>query len=280
MSSPLSTAFHYDLFKPNHWANLCWLLGPQDQHLFATQKVGFFEPALLLDEMISRRIELESKLNHVMASAPYRLGKYCEQLMSFALDVSRRYELQRSGLQITHNGRTIGELDFIVGTPEGDCVHIEMAVKFYLEVGEANFVGPSLKDSFSKKWTHLKERQIRLPYLSSAKDTLSNLGISIDRSLIFMPMRIFRPASESDKFKDTWICESDFRRLNSHQYFAVPRLCWPGVDHLTKAEDLTDNVLERFSAGRKEPIMIVDQNNNANFLVSDKWYEKALDLRL
>ena len=76
------------------------------------------------------------------------LGKHFEALIACWLDASPHFALRAHGQQLKEDGRTVGELDFIVDDlRRGRILHLEVASKFYLaaEDGTAweNWVGPS-----------------------------------------------------------------------------------------------------------------------------------------
>jgi hypothetical protein len=66
-----------------------------------------------------------------------RLGRYFELLWAFWFEHSDRFDIIGQNIQIEHEGRTAGELDLVVHEhATGKNIHIELAVKFYLGLGD------------------------------------------------------------------------------------------------------------------------------------------------
>lgn len=79
-----------------------------------------------------------------------RMGKYFETLWAFWLEQETRYEVIQQNLPLRGDGDTLGELDFLLlDKTTGKYLHWEMAVKFYLGVGDtrsqASWDGPGKK---------------------------------------------------------------------------------------------------------------------------------------
>ena len=92
-----------------------------------------------------------------------RFGHRMEYFMEAALRAND-YTILAKNLQIIAEKRTLGELDFIVETPDNLHIHIEMVYKFYLYDPDRKgswiekLVGPNLKDNLSFKVKKLKEK--------------------------------------------------------------------------------------------------------------------------
>ncbi len=84
---------------------------------------------------------------------PPRLGLYFEWLWLQALQCHPDYQLLGSNIQIQHEGRTLGSLDFLVLDTKTDTVeHWELACKFYLcyrDGQEVHWLGPNLNDHWA-----------------------------------------------------------------------------------------------------------------------------------
>jgi len=100
-----------------------------------------------------------------------RLGAYYEHLLAFALEgLSEQlpYHIVTKNLQIRCDKRTLGEADFLLQHRNGDYLHLEVAVKFYLLAKRRdarnfdNWIGPNAKDRLGKKYRHLCGQQLRL----------------------------------------------------------------------------------------------------------------------
>ncbi|KUZ67025.1 hypothetical protein WI36_25085 [Burkholderia ubonensis] len=111
---------------------------------------------------------------------PVRLGRYAECLLEFFLTHGPALRLVAANLALRINGRTLGEVDFLVDTPGGRRLHWELAVKCYLcapmcdgdAASLADFVGPNLVDRFDRKRARLIDHQLRL----SGRDGFARLG--------------------------------------------------------------------------------------------------------
>ncbi|TWT57810.1 hypothetical protein KOR42_11770 [Thalassoglobus neptunius] len=98
---------------------------------------------------------------------PKRVGRYFEELIACWLRSRSDIEVLHQQTQLHDGNRTIGEIDFIYRTPQGDVVHCETAVKFYLYApfvgdGQCQFIGPNSADNFEKKTSRLFSHQLQL----------------------------------------------------------------------------------------------------------------------
>ncbi|OXJ17139.1 DUF1853 family protein [Burkholderia sp. HI2500] len=109
---------------------------------------------------------------------PTRLGRYAECLLEYFLTHGPSLRLVAANLPLRSNGKTLGEVDFLVDAPDGRRLHWELAVKCYLcapvQAGAslADFVGPNLVDRFDRKRRRLLEHQLRL----GDRDGFARLG--------------------------------------------------------------------------------------------------------
>ncbi|WP_431226903.1 DUF1853 family protein [Burkholderia contaminans] len=109
---------------------------------------------------------------------PTRLGRYAECLLEYFLTHGPSLRLVAANLPLRSNGKTLGEVDFLVDAPDGQRLHWELAVKCYLcapvQAGAslADFVGPNLVDRFDRKRRRLLEHQLRL----GDRDGFARLG--------------------------------------------------------------------------------------------------------
>ena len=127
-----------------------------------------------------------------------RLGNYFETLWAYALKINPRYELIERNLQVIDGGHTVGEFDFIVkDLVTGRCAHWELAVKFYLGLGDTtdhgSWYGPHKKDRLDLKVAHLRERQTVLGLHPRARELLADRGIRIDDCGVILKGRLFYP---------------------------------------------------------------------------------------
>jgi len=126
----------------------------------------------------------------------HRLGKYFETLWLFWLQNQTRYELVESNLQVIIDGQTLGEMDFIVfDTKQGVFLHWELAVKFYLGLGDtrqqSNWHGPGKRDRLDKKVEHLAGRQCVISQRPEVKQWLQKKGLRIDINQVILKGRLY-----------------------------------------------------------------------------------------
>ncbi len=112
-----------------------------------------------------------------------RLGRWYETLMALCFG-SLYGEGMFHGVQIQNQRQTIGELDFLLKTPEGHWLHIEVGLKFYIYgagAGErarlSDYRGARGIDRLDTKFDMLARRQLTLPQKSPAIRSLANLGV-------------------------------------------------------------------------------------------------------
>ena len=97
-----------------------------------------------------------------------RLGHRAEALLRFFLQHGPAARLVAANLPVRGAaGRTLGECDFLLRTPDGRRLHWELAVKCYLDAGAgatplARYVGPGLADRFDVKLARLLDHQLPL----------------------------------------------------------------------------------------------------------------------
>ncbi|MFD1215677.1 DUF1853 family protein [Microbulbifer celer] len=190
-SAPLPKAI------PDHWQNLLWSLVSPDisadtrlPWLPASRRKhlgDFFQQprtrATLEPELVAR---LEQKRSH-------RLGIYFENLWAFAFHHHPDYRLLARNLPIRNAGKTLGELDFVVEyLPDNVTEHWELAVKFYLQVGDC-WVGPGQRDRLDIKLARMADHQIPIARCAEAESTLAAQNVQLDRQWTLMPGRLFTP---------------------------------------------------------------------------------------
>ncbi len=102
------------------------------------------------------------------AARPTRLGRYAETLLAFFAAQAPCWRLVAANLPVRVSGRTLGECDFLLVSPQGERLHWELAVKCYLCAATAgaaalsDYVGPNLADRFDLKYRRLVDHQLPL----------------------------------------------------------------------------------------------------------------------
>lgn len=97
----------------------------------------------------------------------YRVGRYFESLVLYWLTRIRSVKLIAHQHQVIRSGKTVGEIDFLFEDEEGEFVHLETAVKFFLQPKPTHpqcdlWVGPNAKDRLDLKLERLFNHQLRL----------------------------------------------------------------------------------------------------------------------
>ena len=271
--------FFYDLMQPNHLANLKWLVNPDGFSLWEpTTEVERFDTRSLC-AAIEEDYGLSASLDTLESlQRTSRLGKYCEYLITHAWQRTLpETELLTAGLQLHYEGRTLGELDFILTSLISPTViHIELAVKFYLAInfeGQLHTVGPNLKDSWRLKRAHLIENQF--PRARSPQSPLANLKGELKQAAL-LPGKVFQPSL--GKLDQSWMSQQQFRDYSAgEEWVVVPRLCWPAPREAKLLKVLSKaDLMSRLTA---VPVMVASvaagQLIEIGFVVANDWQQQA-----
>lgn len=166
-----------------------------------------FEPARYLpvdaDKTLRRWDQNPETAPALLKEAPQkRLGFYFERLYRVLLQDILGWDILLQNRQIQSNGRTIGELDFVVHNGSEDRIeHHEIAIKFYLGVnqpaGPTLWYGPNAKDRLDLKTAGMLHKQSQRTRLPEARTLLANAGITgVVTPRIFMPGYLFYPEAK------------------------------------------------------------------------------------
>lgn len=108
-------------------------------------------------------------LAHLAKAKSHFLGSYFESLFSYAIQELSSLTIVFEHEQITEAGKTLGEVDILVKTPQGQFYQFELAIKFYLQTrvtAENNeiehWLGPNKHDSFQQKYQRAQEHQLKI----------------------------------------------------------------------------------------------------------------------
>ncbi|MBN8430285.1 DUF1853 family protein [Microbulbifer salipaludis] len=281
--------------SPDHWRNFLWALAAPD---IAPDTALPWLPESrrsALARFFSQtgvRAELESRLlSHLQQLNNHRLGIYFEHLWAFAFAHHPDYQLLAHNFPIRDEARTLGELDFVVRhTPDHSVEHWEIALKFYLQVGDY-WVGPGLKDRLDIKLQRMRTHQLPVARDSTATSRLRDAGITLDRQWALMPGRLFRPldtASDDWSAPDHywWADVATFREhpLSAHPsgdngWYRLPKPCWLAplsesvVTPPIEGEPLAEAMLAR------GPLCVARYDHRGErsrgFIVPADWAERA-----
>ena len=127
-----------------------------------------------------------------------RLGFLAEALLAFWLRNCGRFELLAENLVVREGGRTLGDFDLLLrDRDDGDTLHWELAVKFYLRLptadGLAAYVGPAGRDTLAAKADRVLTRQLGLGHTPAGKAALTKLGIERIVARAFVKGWLFYP---------------------------------------------------------------------------------------
>ncbi|VWC49983.1 hypothetical protein BLA6993_07818 [Burkholderia lata] len=175
---------------------------------------------------------------------PTRLGRYAECLLEYFLTHGPSLRLVAANLPLRSNGKTLGEVDFLVDAPDGRRLHWELAVKCYLcapvQAGAslADFVGPNLVDRFDRKRRRLLEHQLRL----GDRDGFARLGYGAPsaaqmfiKGWLFYPHGVPLPSVSAEIAPDHphgfWLTHAQWPAWAAAQragvaWSVLPRLAW------------------------------------------------------
>lgn len=115
---------------------------------------------------------------------PMRIGRRFEAHWQWAFEHLPDWDLLAHNCQIRDGKRTLGAPDLLVRN-QRDVWHIELAVKFYLchpeRSGDApeDWVGPSVRDSLSRKLERMKTHQLPLLQGATAQAALRAQGLPL-----------------------------------------------------------------------------------------------------
>jgi uncharacterized protein len=233
---------------------------------FTEEELQVWRSWLLVQDMAPTALErfLAQESSNLPLGAPVRLGRYAEQLLGFALMNAppdlHIHLLARNVLLKTKNEKTTaGELDFVIER-QGVVEHWEMAVKFYLCIGNKSlddFVSPaafqfpnSPSDTLGTKLTHLFEKQLALHSLMQRAEVpeFADSG-PITRSLAFVRGWLFYPAFAQGLSaasvpnawglhplhpQGIWLKDSEAATLNPGSWLELPRMGWLSPARLTR----------------------------------------------
>ena len=95
-----------------------------------------------------------------------RLGQYFEDVHAVWLQVESKFQVLAENLVLRGPSGTFGEIDSLLTDTDGQVVHREVAVKYYLGVEDdphhSNWIGPRTVDRLDLKLTKMRTHQICL----------------------------------------------------------------------------------------------------------------------
>ncbi|WP_373001607.1 DUF1853 family protein [Marinobacter sp.] len=183
--------------------HLAWLCrAPQLLHSPLTFEPGRYLSNIVPDQLLAWDRNPETAPPLLKATPQKRLGFYFERLYRVLLEDLLGWDVLLQNRQIQSNGRTIGELDFVVHNRSEDRIeHHEIAIKYYLGVpeqsGETRWYGPNARDRLDLKTDRMLRMQSQRTRLPEARALLGDAGITGPvNPRIFMPGYLFYPAAK------------------------------------------------------------------------------------
>lgn len=207
-----------------------------------------------------------------------RLGEHFENLVAALIQHSDHLDLVARNLTLREHGRTLGELDLLVREhASGELVHWELALKFYLGLGEGRgWPGPNPRDQLAIKARHLYEVQLPRAAQPGAMAQLRAAGHVIHRRALLTHGRLFYPhpafcpaPSQADPAHQRglwWREPPEASQVVPHDLWHHPEVLSDNPTPMLAAAALADYV-SRVGA----PRMIVTAGQQTGFLVPPSW---------
>jgi len=191
-----------------------------------------------------------------------RLGFYFERLYQVLLEDLLGWDILLKNQQIQSNGRTIGELDFVVHNRAQDQIeHHEIAVKYYLGVARSGhqtlWYGPNARDRLDLKTENLIHHQSRRTLQPETRSLLENLDITGPLTArIFMPGYLFYPDGQpisvpayvpGNHLRGSWIYLSEARIRDTSRWVPLHKPHWigPWLQDEAPVPETTHEALDR-----------------------------------
>jgi hypothetical protein len=229
-----------------------------------------------------------------------RLGRYFETLWAFWLDNNPRFEVIEQNLPLRDEGKTLGELDFLVLDKTSDkYLHWEVAVKFYLGLGDirehTNWHGPGKKDRLDLKVEHLLNRQSVICQRPVVQKLLRGMDHHVDACGVILKGRLFYPYATFENgimpvdanphhLRSYWLTMSDLQRKYAVAHHEIKhfsplvgygwmasaqqdhKIAWLSMAELLEAIQNGDYRLPLYVSCGQE-----DGRNERFFVVADHW---------
>lgn len=180
-----------------------------------------------------------------------RLGQRMEYYFQEALNESKDYYILAKNLQIVHNKKTLGEIDFLIkDLKTGQVQHIEMAYKFYLLTPDKKkkwpkqWQGANLRDSLHKKLKKIKNNQLPLLFKNECQSYLKKLQLQSTpitqkiclKGQLFLPLGYTGSLPDSLNLKaivGNWLRFDQLKKVGAHKalVFIPPKNDWVTIPH-------------------------------------------------
>jgi hypothetical protein len=199
-----------------------------------------------------------------------RLGFVYENLVAHMIDQHPYYEIVDRNIQIIENGKTHGEIDFVVeNKTTGKLIQLECAVKFYLfHPQSGNWIGPNANDKLHLKYHKLIDKQLNL-----YRDYKELTPYDITESQLWTNGMLFVPPGFDYQLPDyinkevaigNWFYKSDKKRLKG---IPVKKNEW--IIPIDKIH--SSSAMKRISNPFNSLMLKNDEVNKKFFVVADNW---------
>lgn len=279
--------------EANHWNNLLWAVTTEDISRDSSLPWlprprrdainAYFSRADIRDRLAPaleasiRRCDEQQKNT--------RLGAYFENLWEFAFTRHPDYRLLHRNLPLRADGRTLGELDFVVQhLPSGATEHWEVAVKFYLQVEGNYWVGPGLRDRLDIKLARMRDHQLPVIGRPEAQSLLWQQAVPVDRQWCLVPGRLFTPlrpgAGRGGQY--WWADRQTFSRHleqleESVEWLPLHKRCW--LSEVCDRGETDEPCHQLTSAPLHNPLCVAGLRDgreiSRGFIVPDDWAARA-----
>jgi uncharacterized protein len=202
------------------------------------------------DALLQRLQRLDDATAELAALFPAardrRLGNYYERLWHALLTLAPDVSIVAHNIALREDGRTLGELDLIIRAANGEVVHLEIAIKFYLGRPELMTTasscsdptlwwGPDPRDQLARKVDRLRNHQ--LPLVSQLAAHCSQPLPQPDYSAAWLQGYLFQSAAQrmppacgqQTRPGQHWWCQRhQVTQLlaNNSQWLAIPHKDW------------------------------------------------------
>ena len=152
----ISNRVHHPLVK-----DLAWLV--EGHYIECDFDLEPYWVADVNERLLSLDRDPDSLVKAFSACKSHFLGSYFETLFSFAIEHLSHLKILLEHFQIESKGKTLGEVDMLVETPDGQLHQFEIAIKFYLERPDLfphDWIGPNKNDSLLKKVSRARGHQL------------------------------------------------------------------------------------------------------------------------
>lgn len=232
---------------------------------------------------------------HLAQRSSHFLGPYFESLWAYFFLHTNRYNITTQNFQIHHQGKTLGEFDFILwDTIAKQHIHVELAAKFYLQIrnsgvhskyfpnSTSSWIGPNQIDRLDLKVATLLDKQLIIGEHPIAQTHLIKLGVSELKTRTLLKGVLFPEITNCNHFlahcqsaeKQNhygWLRRSDFNNWISQcetplsgTWHAPDKLSWLAPSYLHPRENKTTSPLN--AEKMKQFLTSIEEENRPKML--------------